>query len=159
MTHASRYSPQSPVLVRPGVILPLWIAVAVDESQPAGTYTGEITVVFEGGATSSVGVNLTVAGPSLGDTHGDAEQWRGTRLAWLDSDIAVSGDTVPPPFIPLSATVPMPMVGFDVTMLDKAIRVRILHVHVAVVFNRVNVHHPVLCNNFKHQNHSCLLHA
>ena len=123
--------------------MPLWIAVAVDKSQPAGMYTGDITVVFEGGASASVGVNLTVAGPSLGDTHGDAEQWRGTRLAWLDSDIAVSGDTVPPPFTPLSATQPMPMVGFDVTMLDKAIKVRTLHVPVSFPFFSLDVNHLV----------------
>jgi hypothetical protein len=117
------YTPESPVLVRSGAVLPLWIAVVVDEAQPTGTYSGQVTIAFEGGSTSIVSVNLTVAGPSLGDTHGDAEQWRGTRLMWLDSDIAVSGDTVPPPFIPLAATQAVPMVGFGVTMLDKTIKI------------------------------------
>ena len=117
------YTPESPVLVRPGAVLPLWIAVAVDEAQPDGVYSGDVTIVFEGGSTATVGVNLTISGPSLGATHGDAEQWRGTRLAWLDSDIAVSGDTVPPPFTPLTVTQAVPMAGFGVTMLDKSIKI------------------------------------
>ena len=52
------------------------------------------------------------------------------RLAWLDSDLAVSGDEVPPPYTPLtvsrSASNPgaaAEVGGFAVTMLDKAVQI------------------------------------
>ena len=31
-------------------------------------------------------------------------RYRGTRLTWLDSDLGIAGDTVPPPFTPLKVT-------------------------------------------------------
>jgi hypothetical protein len=60
------------------------------------------------GATSgptkiAVPVEIAVTGSPLSD-GGDSEEWRGTRLQWLDSDLAVAGDTVPAPYSPINVT-------------------------------------------------------
>jgi hypothetical protein len=116
---ARPYTPESPVLVRVGMVVPLWISVALGETQAPGVYSGTATVKLGGGLPSqTVAVQLTVGGPSLGASHGDAEQWRGTRLAWLDSTLAASESTVPPPYQPLHQQSPG---ALAISMLDKVI--------------------------------------
>ena len=72
---------------------------------------GEVTV------TLAIDIN----GTALTD-GGDSQAWRGTRLQWLDSDLAQAGDTVPPPYESLSVR-NASSAGFLVTMLDKALQI------------------------------------
>eukprot|EP01062_Namystynia_karyoxenos_P039556 TRINITY_DN28723_c0_g6_i1.p1 TRINITY_DN28723_c0_g6~~TRINITY_DN28723_c0_g6_i1.p1 ORF type:complete len:1255 (+),score=349.79 TRINITY_DN28723_c0_g6_i1:72-3767(+) len=101
-----------------GHVLPLWMSLRVPQGAAPGDYSGSLTLALDQGAVH-VAVSIFVAGPVLTD-GGDSEAWRGTRLQWLDSDLAVAGDTVPPPYTPISAK-PAAGGGLQVSMLDKAV--------------------------------------
>jgi len=103
-----------------GHVLPLWVAVRVPIAAPLGEYKGSAILYFDNGE-SHVRLTLHLSGPPLSD-GGDSEAWRGTRLQWLDSDLALAGDSVPPPYLPLLVTHESSD-GLVVTMLDKKVRI------------------------------------
>ena len=100
------YRAEEDVLLAQGHVVSLWVAVMVPPTAAPGVYTGDATVrvrVRGGGEVVAIPptkIQLTVSGPVSTD-GGDGQQWRGTRLAWLDSTLGIAGDTVPPPFKPL----------------------------------------------------------
>jgi hypothetical protein len=132
------YTPEQEVSVPEGGVVALWVRVLVPSTIAAGSYTGSATVHLATSTTDTtstaspwtstnnpldlVSVVLQVAGPPLKD-GGDSSQWRGTRLTWLDSDLGVAGDTVPPPFIPLAVQEAAGAAGFTAVMLDKRVQI------------------------------------
>lgn len=77
----------------------LWIGVDVPQDA-AGTYTGTATVKASGGSPCEIAFSIDVKGEAILN-HGDDEGWRKTRLRWLNSTIAQSGEPTKP-YIPLS---------------------------------------------------------
>ena len=86
--------------VEKGKVRPLWMGVMVPLDVPAGTYEGDITVAPQGVKTGKIHLILNVM-ESVAVDAGDNEPSRLTRLRWLNSQIAVDDDIVPP-FTPMS---------------------------------------------------------
>jgi hypothetical protein len=103
-----------------GQVLPLWMAMQIPTSSSSFNISGVVTItVGTAGTKMRVPVEIVVSGPPIAD-GGDSEEWRGTRLQWLDSDLAVAGDTVPPPYEAINVTHGQELV---VDMLDKQVAV------------------------------------
>ena len=81
-----------------GNIQALWFGVDVTESQPAGTYKGEIRISDNEGYEKNVPIQLEVKGSMIAD-RGDNEPWRHSRLRWLNSTLGIA-DT---PTLPYTA--------------------------------------------------------
>eukprot|EP00656_Telonema_subtile_P028844 TRINITY_DN3152_c0_g1_i3.p1 TRINITY_DN3152_c0_g1~~TRINITY_DN3152_c0_g1_i3.p1 ORF type:complete len:566 (+),score=72.24 TRINITY_DN3152_c0_g1_i3:701-2398(+) len=108
------YTPE-PTPVAQHTLLPVWVAVSFDTSTPLGACTGTVGVVTSHGLLpASVGIGLSGEPIANG---GDGQEWRGTRLHWLDSKLGLAADDVPSPFVPLSVTNGSGPPA--VTMLDK----------------------------------------
>lgn len=108
--------------VEVGRVLPLWLLVQLPLAATAAEYEGTVLVEWAGGGSqSSIALTLDVGGPVLQDA-GDAEPWRGTRLAWLDSTRGLDDDTPPAPFTPLRLE-KKAEAGLAATMLDKCLEV------------------------------------
>ncbi len=87
-----------PFSVAVGRVRPLWIGVQVPKNAK-GKYVGTIKVKPKGLEETIVTVELKVDGEVLGD-RGDSDNWRLSRLRWLDSTLGLE-DKVVPPFTPL----------------------------------------------------------
>jgi glycosyl hydrolase family 123 len=83
------------VHVEQGTVAPLWCGVQVPEEVSAGLYRGELTVSDAGQSKTSVAIELTVS-PEKIRNRGDDDPWRLSRLRWLDSQLAVDDEVVPP---------------------------------------------------------------
>jgi hypothetical protein len=81
-----------------GRVRPLWIGIQVPKDAK-GKYVGTIKVKPKGLEETTVIVELTVSGEVLEDC-GDSDNWRLSRLRWLDSTLGLE-DEVVPPFTPL----------------------------------------------------------
>jgi len=81
-----------------GRVRPLWIGIQVPKDAK-GKYVGTIKVKPKGLEETAVTVELTVSGEVLEDC-GDSDNWRLSRLRWLDSTLGLE-DEVVPPFTPL----------------------------------------------------------
>ncbi len=83
------------VHVEQGAVAPLWCGVQVPEEVSAGLYHGELTVAAAGQSKTSVAIELTVGTEKIRNA-GDDDPWRLSRLRWLDSQLAVDDELVPP---------------------------------------------------------------
>ena len=83
------------VQVEQGFVAPLSCGVQVPEEAPAGLYRGELTVTAEGQSKTPVAIELTVGTEKI-RIAGDDDPWRLSRLRWLDSQLAVDDEVVPP---------------------------------------------------------------
>lgn len=81
-----------------GRVRAMWFGVAVPAGA-SGRYSGWIELAPEGLPPTTVDVTLDVAGEPLPD-HGVRDLWRYARLAWLNSDLGID-DEVLPPYTPL----------------------------------------------------------
>ncbi|MCS7224696.1 MAG: DUF6067 family protein [Armatimonadetes bacterium] len=96
-----------------GRVRPLWIGVLVPESAK-GTFTGTIRVQPKGLEPSTIALVLTVTGDVLKD-GGDSDNWRLSRLRWLDSRLGLE-DEVVPPFLPVKVK------GAEIELLGRTVR-------------------------------------
>lgn len=83
------------VSVEKGKIQPLWFGVQVPPDLLPGEYNGRVTIHPRGMKAQHIELRLTVTGDVLDDS-GDSEPWRHSRLRWLDSEIALDNEIVPP---------------------------------------------------------------
>ncbi len=81
-----------------GKVRPLWIGLQIPKDAK-GKYVGEIKVKPKGLEETTVKLELTVEGEPIED-FGDGDNWRLSRLRWLDSTLGLE-DEVVPPFTPL----------------------------------------------------------
>jgi hypothetical protein len=81
--------------VEHGSVSPLWCGVQLPEEASAGLYRGELTVAAAGQSKTSVAIELTVSTEKIRNA-GDDDPWRLSRLRWLDSQLAVDDEVVPP---------------------------------------------------------------
>lgn len=88
-----------PVKVKAKAVQPLWILVKVPLKTLPGVYHGICTVKVSGMESSKIALELKVAGKPLPD-GGVSDNWRLSRLAWLNSTVGYN-DTVLPPYLPI----------------------------------------------------------
>jgi len=81
--------------VEQGAVAPLWCGVQVPEEASGGLYRGQLNVSAAGQSKTSVAIELTV-GPEKIRNSGDDDPWRLSRLRWLDSQLAVDDEVIPP---------------------------------------------------------------
>jgi len=81
-----------------GKVRPLWVGLQIPK-EAKGKYVGEIKVKPKGLEETTVKLELTVEGEPIED-FGDGDNWRLSRLRWLDSTLGLE-DEVVPPFTPL----------------------------------------------------------
>ncbi|NSW79118.1 MAG: hypothetical protein HPY54_08805 [Chthonomonadetes bacterium] len=96
-----------------GRVRPLWIGVQIPR-EAKGVYRGLIRLKPEGLEETSVEIQLTVRGEPLNDA-GDSDDWRLSRLRWLDSTIGLE-ETVVPPYTPVKVN------GSQVQILGRRVR-------------------------------------
>ncbi|MDW8104287.1 MAG: DUF6067 family protein, partial [Armatimonadota bacterium] len=87
--------------VATGRVRALWLGVQVPQDA-RGVYTGTIRLQPQGIEETVVTLRLKVAGEVLQD-GGESDDWRLSRLRWLDSTIGLE-ETVVPPFTPVKAS-------------------------------------------------------
>ncbi len=83
------------VNVKQGTVAALWCGVQVPEGASAGSYRGVLTVEANGETETRIDVQLKVS-PEKIRNSGDDDPWRLSRLRWLDSQLAVDDEVVPP---------------------------------------------------------------
>jgi hypothetical protein len=83
-----------------GGVQAFWIGIDVDANCRQGTYRGKATVAPRGLPTTTISVDLNVAGDALAN-HGDDEGFRKTRLRWLDTNVGDT-DVLTSPYIPMN---------------------------------------------------------
>ncbi|GBC95237.1 hypothetical protein HRbin16_01024 [bacterium HR16] len=81
-----------------GRVRALWVGVQVPRDA-SGTYTGTLRLKPQGLEETVITVRLKVSGNVLEDA-GDSDNWRLSRLRWLDSTIGLE-ETVVPPYTPV----------------------------------------------------------
>ncbi len=86
------------VSVDKGRVQPLWLIINVP-ADAKGVYHGTVAVKAENLKEQQVAVTLKVDGEPV-PFHGVGDSWRMSRLAWLNSDIGIDNDSLPP-FKPL----------------------------------------------------------
>ena len=87
----------------PGMVGSLWCGLSVPLDATAGSYSGSVTLAAQGVAASlTVPITINVVGPPVAD-GGAGDIYSMARLSWLNSARGLE-DTVPAPFIPVSAT-------------------------------------------------------
>lgn len=96
-----------------GRVRPLWIGIQVPK-EAKGKYVGTIKVKPKELEEMTVSVELTVDGAVLED-FGDSDNWRLSRLRWLDSKIGLE-DEIVPPFTPIKVR------GHTVQCLGRQVR-------------------------------------
>ncbi|MHC4676321.1 MAG: glycoside hydrolase domain-containing protein, partial [Planctomycetota bacterium] len=87
------------LVVKKGRVQALWIGVDVP-ADAKGTYTGSIVVAPEGDKPTTVRLTLDVEGEPV-EEHGDRQEWRLSRLRWLDSTIGLDDNHVVAPYEPV----------------------------------------------------------
>ena len=88
------------VPVAKGKVQALWCGIRVAPETAPGLYKGTLTVAPAGWPETILAVELTVGAEILAD-GGDADPFRMTRLAWLDSTLA-QDDGIVPPYTPVT---------------------------------------------------------
>lgn len=88
--------------VAPETVQSLWCGIGIPASQPAGTYTGYVTVKPDGKKATRIPVAIEVKGTPLAHSGTD-EGWRMARLKWLDSRVGVN-DMPTAPYTPITVT-------------------------------------------------------
>ena len=78
-----------------GKVQPLWFGLDIPPGTSPATYRGTVTIHPNGMEPQSIQLQVTVKGALLAD-RGDSEPWRHSRLRWLNSDIAVDDQVIPP---------------------------------------------------------------
>jgi len=86
--------------IEQGNVQPLWIGIDVKRDMPAGRYQGTIRLISEKAKPQSVNVSLNIKDKILVD-RGDSENWRHSRLRWLNSTLGID-DKPAKPFQPIS---------------------------------------------------------
>ncbi len=99
--------------VTTGRVRALWIGVQVPRDA-SGTYTGTLRLKPAGLEETVITLRLKVAGELLEDA-GDSDNWRLSRLRWLDSTIGLE-ETVVPPYTPVRVS------GSRAEILGRAVR-------------------------------------
>ncbi len=121
-----RYRHQS-AMVADGKVQVLWILLQLPLHTPEGTYRGTFTVSADGVAATPVDITLEVAGEALPD-GGVRDNWRLSRLAWLNSTAGINDEVLPPytPFEVKDSTVKFLNRELELTAagLPEAIRVK-----------------------------------
>lgn len=84
--------------VTTGRVRALWVGVQVPKDA-SGVYTGTLRLRPQGLEETPFTIRLKVSGEVLED-GGDSDDWRLSRLRWLDSTIGLE-ETVPPPYTPV----------------------------------------------------------
>lgn len=97
-----------------GRVRALWIGVQVPKDA-SGIYTGTIRLKPQGLEETVVSVRLKVSGEVLEDA-GDSDDWRLSRLRWLDSTLGLE-ETVVPPYTPVK------MSGNRAEILGRTVRI------------------------------------
>ena len=83
------------VNVSQGSVQPFWITLLVPPGTTAGVYTGQVTVTPANAPAQTVMVSLTVLSAAI-TNHGYNDPASHSRLRWLDSQLGVSDDLIPP---------------------------------------------------------------
>ena len=104
---------KKPFALAVGRVRALWIGVQVPPDA-SGVYTGRIHLKPEGLEETTVTLRLEVSGERLADA-GDSDDWRLSRLCWLDSTIGLE-ETVVPPYTPVQVS------GNRVQILGRSVR-------------------------------------
>ncbi|HQL72965.1 MAG TPA: DUF6067 family protein [Phycisphaerae bacterium] len=86
---------QMDLTVPEGKVQAMWLGMQIPPDASAGLHRGEVTVSAEGAPPAKVSLEIEVAGEQLPDC-GDGELWRLSRLRWLNSDLGVDDELVPP---------------------------------------------------------------
>ncbi|MCY1719376.1 DUF6067 family protein [Prolixibacteraceae bacterium Z1-6] len=78
-----------------GNVQPLWIGVDIPEDVQSGKYSGEITVLAENAAPQKINIQIKIGDVILAD-RGDNENWRHSRLRWLNSTLGIDEQPTKP---------------------------------------------------------------
>ena len=81
--------------VKQGNVQPFWIGIDVAETQPSGTYKGQIIVKPGNSEPQTIDIVLKVNNKVLAD-RGDNELWRHSRLRWLNSTLGIDDNHTKP---------------------------------------------------------------
>ena len=105
--------------VEAGQVQALWVVVRTPEDLPPGAYRGELALTFQPVSgpplpPARVTLALNISGEPLPE-HGCLEDWRLSRLAWLDSQKGRE-DEIIPPYLPLE------LEGDTIRLLARALR-------------------------------------
>lgn len=124
--------------VKKGTVQPLWFGIDIPENQPAGKYTGILTISDSSGTSFSIPLSINIEGKKLED-RGDSNPKMMTRLRWLNSTLGIA-DTPISPYTPVkvegdtlfclnreviidpSTGLPSQIVSFDHNILASPIR-------------------------------------
>ncbi|MGQ9737475.1 MAG: glycoside hydrolase domain-containing protein [Armatimonadota bacterium] len=109
-----------------GRVRPLWVGVQIPK-QAKGVYRGTLCLRPEGLEETTVEVQITVRGEPLNDA-GDSDDWRLSRLRWLDSTIGLE-DKVVPPYTPVKVS------GSQAEILGRRVRFNRLGLPESIVSN------------------------
>ncbi len=83
------------VTVAKGAIQPLWMGVLIPSTATPGLYTGTVTVSADNAPSKVVNLAITVAS-TVAVNHGDDTPVNQSRLRWMDSQLGVSDEPIPP---------------------------------------------------------------
>jgi hypothetical protein len=86
--------------VATGAIQPLWMGVLIPAMATPGLYTGTVTVSADNAPSKVVNLAITVSSATAVD-HGDDTPVNQSRLRWMDSQLGVSDEPIPP-YTPMS---------------------------------------------------------
>ena len=81
--------------VAKGDVQALWCGMAIPQGAKAGTYSGTATITADGAAAKVLKVVIRVDDRVLAD-RGDSEEWRHSRLRWLNSTLGTDDLPVTP---------------------------------------------------------------
>ena len=73
----------------------MWCGIQIPKNAKTGDYTGTATLIAEGAMPRKIKVTLHVDEQFLAD-KGDSEEWRHSRLRWLNSTIGIDDLPVTP---------------------------------------------------------------
>lgn len=98
-----------------GMIQPLWCLLTVPANQPAGEYSGTVTITAKGGVSKMVKVMLTISN-NAARNGGVDEPWNQTRLAWLNSQLAANDEVIAP-------YTPLQLQGNSISLLGRKLEI------------------------------------
>jgi hypothetical protein len=78
-----------------GNVQALWCGIQVPKDAKPGKYTGTATLTADGAAPKEIKVTIHVDDQILAD-RGDGEEWRHSRMRWLNSNIGIDDLPVTP---------------------------------------------------------------
>lgn len=80
----------------------LWFGVQIPRDSVEGEYSSNLVIKPKNANPSNVNISLKIL-PEILEDCGDGELWRMSRLRWLNSEIGID-DEVVPPYIPLEVS-------------------------------------------------------